>query len=37
MDLLELTPVGYRAKRETILAFLPLQRSPSQHSDKEVA
>jgi hypothetical protein len=34
MDLLELTPTGYRAKKETILAFLPLRRSPSQHSDE---
>ena len=27
MDLLELTPAGYRAKKETILAFLPLRRT----------
>lgn len=27
MDLLELTPSGYRAKKETILAFLPLRRT----------
>jgi len=34
MDLLELTPDGYRAKKETILAFLPLQRSPTQRSNE---
>ena len=27
MDLLELAPAGYRAKKETILAFLPLRRT----------
>jgi hypothetical protein len=32
MDLLELTPNGYRAKKETILAFLPLQHI--KHSDR---
>lgn len=34
MDLLELTSDGYRAKRETILAFLPLQRSSTQHANE---
>jgi Fic family protein len=34
MDLLELTPGGYRAKRETILAFLPLQRRSTQHANE---
>jgi hypothetical protein len=35
MDLLELRDRGYRAKREAILAFLPLRRDPAQHSNNE--
>ena len=34
MGLLELTPDGYRTKKEMILAFLPLQRSLTQQPDE---
>ncbi len=34
MDLLELTPSGYRAKKETILAFLPLRRTKQTDGEK---